>query len=193
MTRREIAALACRILALVLIALTVYFGAASIFAGVGGAIQEFTYGGAGWRFLQFAVASFMPAMCLLAFGVFLWRFADGLACRMMPDDPTPVTGDPADATTVMSIACIAVGVFIFSLAMVSLVTRLFEVTMQQYTLTQWWQTGWWRSRLFAAIAELIWALFLILRPSGVVRLIRRMRTTAVSGPEVEHDHDDTTV
>src|SRR5262245_3213490 len=105
MSRREVAELACRVLALYLsvkVLDALWQFSANLFA-----IRQGYDPNALWT--VFLMAGYLVAV----FGVaaLLWSKTDYFARRMAADDPAPVTRNDWDPETVLSVACAIIGVY----------------------------------------------------------------------------------
>lgn len=182
MTRREIAVLACKFLALWMFAQGVLYGTSTVVLAIATVGGLFTDRDAQWRLLAMLAYTGVPALCVLVAGIVLWKMSGRLAGRMVSDDPTPVTREDISAESVMSIAFAAVGVFVLVPVLRGLAGSLVGLVRGDHTLSDWADASWHRN-LWSSIVGLAFALWLILGSRGIVKVIRRYRTAGPKNKE----------
>jgi hypothetical protein len=111
MTRREIATLACKILALWMFAQAAFFVAGVLLMGIISIAAIFTDRGFRWDELAGAAVTGVPALGMLFIGLYFWYRASRLAARMVSDDETPVTRPDITQADLMAVAFSTIGVF----------------------------------------------------------------------------------
>jgi hypothetical protein len=174
MTRLEIAKLACRILALWVLAQGVSNLGALVALFAYPVLTSFNIHAFGWMdMLQWGVPAvfylLQIVMCL-----FFWFGADWLAHRMVSHDPSPVVGTHFTQQNAMAVALVAVGTMTLIPELQSVV---FHVTQLLGGLGMGLNLNL-LAGLISAAAMAAVSCLLIFRPSGVVRLILRARSGA---------------
>ena len=185
MTRREIAEVACRILALAMFG----YGWVSI---CGVVVYRLWLG----RFSQYdtLLADQSPLFVgigWLAVSSLIWFRAPVYAARMTNDDPEPIVTTGLSVRDVLSLACCVVGLCIAAPAFIALVTLALEFALSAYgsddTATAIRES---QVQLAAQSVKLLSGLLLIFGRHGTAEAISRMRNAgldrnAVSSDEVE--------
>ncbi|MEX2213733.1 MAG: hypothetical protein WD768_06375 [Phycisphaeraceae bacterium] len=187
MTRREIATLACKILALWMFAQTaLLFGSVIVVMVISLFGLVFRVDGLDWQTLFAAVVLAGPAIATLIVSLFLWRKAPSLANRMVSDDPTPVTRDALDSHMLMMIASVAVGLFLLVPSLRNLAGSVFEVLASPFSFADWWETPHWRADFISSLVGLILSAYLILGSAGIARAVHRLRNAGTIHHPDEH-------
>jgi hypothetical protein len=174
MSRREVASLACKILALWLFAQA----AVQVAAVVIHVIHEIYWaaiGDAAYGWGEFsAVIYSAPAVIMFAVGLFFWRGARWLAGKMVADDPAPVTASSLTQDSVLSVALAAIGVWLLIAAVRGLASNL-AVTAGTTQQSDWLSGIYLSEALWSYGLALAFALGLIFGSSGISRFILRAR------------------
>ncbi|MGC3968436.1 MAG: hypothetical protein QM775_13980 [Pirellulales bacterium] len=186
MTRREIAALACRLLALALFAygwervchvLTSYF-----FSRSGASLlDQLSYGGTTSSFGLFAFVA----------GAIIWFRAPIYGRRIFPDDDDEVvTASGVTSQDVIAVACCVAGIWLAAPAVAALLKLVAEIAV--FTATAGTEELAFDSLLGRVIPDVVLVasgLFLILRSRGLSEAVRRLRNlgqTESTEPATEH-------
>ena len=181
MTRKEIAALACRILALYLFVRAglhlVNVVHMPIAVAVG--MLDNTFVMANLYSLLFAVGGLVvPAAAYITFGLLYWFKADALAARIVSEDPTPVASPALDRWGAMTIACVTVGLFLLVRSLGDLAAAIVAATADVEDVVLWRQ----RRDLWGSIVKALLSVWLIFGSRGIVRTIRKLRTAGQKSP-----------
>ena len=182
MTRREIAALVCKVLALWMFALGVLHGTSAVVLAIATVGRLFIDEYAQWRWRAMFAYTGVPAVCQLVAGIVLWKMSGQLAGHMVSDDATPVTREDINAESVMSIAFATVGVFLLVPVLGDLARSLVGLVRGDYTLSDW-ASARWHPNLWSSIVVLAFAVWLILGSRGIVKVIHRCRTVGLKNKE----------
>lgn len=177
MTRREIAQLACKILALFVLCQalgylyqTVAFLVFEISSMIRGGLSTSSFGP------NMAFASIGVGMLLLSY--ILWWQSSRIGSRMVAADPTPVTASSLDQASVFSIAMSVVGAFIAIKTLPELVGTL--VFLRGVRSSQYLPDAHMQVRLWTGVAKLMLAIWLLFGSRGIVNVIRRVRSWPAS-------------
>lgn len=172
MTRREIAALCCRVVALVVLAWALMYLVMMIYA-FGTAIEGPNLGryGTGTSLLSREVGYFGSLGCaLLLFSMALAWKAQLFSGWMATDDPTPVTGPELSAESLMPVACAGVGLFAITRALPTF-SRFVALLLAGETTLDEMLTADWKASLLSEGLLLAWGLWLLAGNRGLVRLL----------------------
>lgn len=174
MTRREIAALCCRVVALVVLAWSLMYlvMAVQAFTATLGGPNSARYGsGSGPSLTSVEITYFGSLGCvLLLFSMALaWR-AQWFTGWMATDDPTPVTGPELSAEALMPVACAGVGLFAITRALPTF-SRFVAYLLVGETTFDEMLTADWKASLLSEGLLLAWGLWLLAGNRGLVRLL----------------------
>lgn len=187
MNRREIAALACKIISLYLFVQVLSLSGAFVFLFMGGLSalsgkDHFR----GFDLVATAMAV-VPAVAYLVAGIVLWRKADGIASRMTSEDPTPVTRTDITGPGVMMIALVVVGIFV-------LITGLRSIVNSLVLFARYKQYGEYTGRdlvlmpkLWSGVLGFVIGLVVILGRRGLTNLLYRVRTAGINQRNASDD------
>jgi hypothetical protein len=189
MNRREIAALACRILALWLFTQA----ATSLVTTIVEVVTLFNIWdditrGANQSGISapFGVLLGMsPTLVMIAIGVLLWKKADSVASRMVSDDPAPVTSAQATREDLLGVAYSAMGMFILASSLPELgrtIAQLLAADGVGLQNQQLWQNGAWQGRFWGELTQIAIGLWLLLGSRGIVRALRKLQRPDVETP-----------
>ena len=174
MTRQEIAALACRIIAVWLFcqaALSIY--GVVVLAGL--LIPDFISRGYDSRLLAGTAVSGLMGLGSALPGAFLWWKSGRIGIRMTSADPTPVTSSNLDRKTVLGIAFTAVGAFIALQVIPDIIRPLFFVVGGDATFDDLWSNAEWQARFWTNMAQLALSLWFVFGSRGIANMVMRFR------------------
>ena len=184
MTRREIAVVACKVLALWMIAQGVFFACHGLLLFVITAIGSMTdHARFGWDEMLVMTVTSTPGLAMLVVGILVWLKAPWLGRRMVGDDPTPVTRSDITSQSVMSITCAGVGVFLLVPTLRDLAGDFILISKTDVPFSEFWRSANWHADFWSTILQLVLALWLILGSRGVVKLFRWSRTAGIQRSE----------
>jgi hypothetical protein len=174
MNRREVAALACKVIALCMFMLALWAGSGLLLLPISGVLALF--GGEAHRFYT-AVFIGVPTLSYLAGGLVLWFGADRIAARMTSDDPAPVTREDVTAESVLGIALVVVGLLVGIRALRGLAMSILVVS--GYGGVREAPGPRWHAGLWSSVLGVVIGLVLIFGRRGLVKLFRwaRARTS----------------
>ena len=190
MTRREIAALCCHVVALIVLAWAIMYFVMMLqtLGSVMGSPNSDRYGAAA-SLVSTQVVYFGTLGCsLLLFSMALGWKARMFSTWMASDDPTPVTGPELSTEALMPVACAGVGLFAITRALPTF-ARVFALLLSTETsLGEIMADNEWKTSLIADALLAAWGLWLIVGNRGFVRLL--MRARPAGGPELEQTKPD---
>ena len=178
MTKREIAALAVKCLAIyaIVLAISQLSFVVSFTQGEWGLGRAFTL-----------IIAFLPFVLLAMYGLILWLDADRLASRMAADDDGRTLATRASGAEIHAIAFSVVGLLVLTRAvprlcmiLISLVARGAETSWAASMTTHMW------TQIGQFAVELALGLWLLFGAQGLVRLVRKIRE-----PSWAKLHDET--
>lgn len=174
MTKRDIASLACRIIAVYLFteaALSLSGGLIATLVALGTMMSELR-----WEFLHFLQTAIyiVPGIGMAIAGWILWIKSERVAQLMVADDSTFVVVAQLTAADILSIALSISGVFMFVDSIQHLVRNLALIT-QEKDFSYWKQTPSWNQALWSAGIEFAFSLWLIFGSRGIASIIRKLR------------------
>jgi len=177
MTKRELAALACKVLALWILAKGVQDIVYVLMILRDMVVDVGDYGIAR-TLLSIALFS-LPGVVPIVFAVIVWKKADSLAGRMVePDEGQPVSYE-ISGNGLLAIAIVAIGVALLVFAIPDLVGAA-------WTWFAWSEASPWPRNpapLLRAIAKMIVGLWLIVGTRRIVRVLAKVRTIGLDkGP-----------
>lgn len=187
MTRREIAALCCRVTALVVLSWSVVYFAMMV-PILGAAVmgpKSARYGTAtSVAASQLATYGTVGCMHLLVAMALAWK-ARTISRWMASDDPAPVTGPELSAAALMPVACAGVGLYAVTHALPTFFRMIGGMTSGEFTWSDYWNDEAWRSSLISDGLLLAWGIWLTFGSRGLVRLILWAQSAAKneSSPE----------
>jgi hypothetical protein len=181
MTRREIAVLCCRVLALVVVAWALtYF--AQMLVSLNLAIANSTSSGFPENAFWGVKISGSLACALLLFAMALGWKSNVFARWMASDDPAPVAGPELSAEALLPVASTAVGLYAVTRALPTFL-RLAAVSVSgQSTLREIWADGEWKVNLISDFLLLAWGVWLIFGTRGLIHIVTWARSAA---PRIE--------
>jgi len=193
MTKRELASLACKVLAIWILAKGVaHLGniVAILVGMIEGTIGYGAWGSAGYiaGFTLTMVTMLLPGLVTVVFALIVWKKADSLAGRMVgPDDGQPVSYD-VSGEGLLTIAIVAIGVAL-------VVFAIPDIVGAAWAWFAWSDASPWPRNpgpLFRASAKLIMGLWLIVGTRRIVRVLAKVRTIGLdkgSAEQSESHHD----
>ncbi len=174
MTKREIASLACKILAVYALLQipqylqSVYFFVVSLFTEV------LSFGDA--HFQWTLSATFIPTLLYLVVGILLWRRSDALASRMVSDDRPPEGQSTISGRAVSAIAFSIVGLVVI----VHAIPRIARIlSYLAFRPTMEFESRWTANviaELTALGVQVILGAVLFMSSRGLSRLVMKIRT-----------------
>lgn len=186
MTRREIAALVCQAIALLVFAYAAFFGVGAILAFVFAFLSMPFRGWTDWNELYAAMILSVPFVATLIVAIVYWKTSDSIASKMVSDDPTPVTTFSIDVQDIMMVAFSTAGVFILVDGVRDFVAIVYLAHDADFTAREFW----YNHNTWSALIELGLALWLVLGSRGIVRLIHWLRTAGKQNAEEEGRSQD---
>lgn len=181
MTRTDIATLACRIMAIAMIAKGVFSG--SSFLGI--ALAEYGQGRL-YENAMYGMVGIVGAAVWLGAGWFCWSQAEWLAVRMLDDDPTLVDGVGLTVDELLSTACTIIGLGALIASVRYLLEQLLPVVLGQEVFATAWSQDYWRAKIIAGGIQIAFSLWLVFGADGfakVIRWLRVARTTPAADDE----------
>ncbi|MGA3068214.1 MAG: hypothetical protein ABSF29_15325 [Tepidisphaeraceae bacterium] len=185
MTRLEIATLACKILALWLLAQVVTDLSSIVALTV--IIVSRIFGGQlpRWEDFEGPLIEGIFWLAQAAIGLFFWFKARQIAERMVSDDPSVVTGTNFTQENAMAVAFSAVGMFTLVPALKAVTRYAIEIFSGAYSFSRLWGSANWEADFWSAVLGLAVSLWLIFGSRGIVRVVMWARISAMSrGGEV---------
>ncbi len=173
LTRLEIAELACKILAVWILAhaalsitpLLLFLGAAAFQLNPGEA------------FTPCAVMGAVPLGELIV-GVLLWRNAKAIGRRMVRDQSMPVTRIDLDTEHLMTIAFAVIGIYAVWASSAGVLQKAAEAfymsQMQGIASAAFWADMRWNASLIGTLGSLAFGVWLVFGSRGIVRFVRRI-------------------
>jgi hypothetical protein len=186
MNRREIAALCCRIVALIVVAWALtYF--AQMLLQLDLAITNSTSAVRPENLFWGVKLSGSMGCALLLFAMALGWKADAISRWMASDDPNPVTGPDLSADALMPVACAGVGLFAVSRTLPTFFRLAAVLVTGQMTAGEIWADNEWNVSIIADSLLLAWGLWLILGARGLMRVVSWARS---AGKELKPANGD---
>jgi len=167
MTRREIAALACKVLALWTFTQVILASRDALWM-LAEAISD---ANASRSIYVAAAATGMETIVMLLVALFFWFGASRIASWMVSDDPAPVTRPDIAQADIMAVAFSAIGVFTLLPSLRSLAGSLMILVQGPEVYPGGWANRNFQSSFWPATIGLALSLWLILTPRGMVRLV----------------------
>jgi len=177
MSKREIASLVCKVLALWLLVQGV-LSMASILLTIMKTIESISMGSDWGYALGGPCAIGFVGAAFLVLGWIVWAKADSLAVRMVGDDETPVTGTNISKEGWITIAVVALGLFLFVSGVCDLVRSVAYGFMRSRAI----QGSLYDSlindihSIAAVIVQIVLAVWMMVGSKGIIRLICKFRT-----------------
>lgn len=192
MTRREIAALAFKILGLNFVV-----NALAVMAMALGPLFKGGYGN--MDALGYLLA---PMVILVIFGVVLWRRAGRLAARAVPDTQVPPAASRPSVEDLYAIAFSVVGALVLVASLLHTSVALgqffrFHIFVRPNADVGRWLTDLRLSQVVTFAVEGLIGLWLLLKPQGLARMLLKIRGATPeprqvgAAPEGEHSPDGT--
>jgi hypothetical protein len=179
MNRRDIAALICKSLALLMFAQAAFLSITAILLII------FMFVAAPFRrwfdwsqFYAYLILS-VPVFATLIVGLIYWKRSNSIASRMVSADPAPVTKLSITVQDVMIVAFSIAGVFILVDGMRDLVAMVYLAHRYNFTASEFWYD----SQTWTALVQLSLAIWLVLGSRGIVSAIYWLRTAGIRDPD----------
>lgn len=185
MTRRELAALVCKTLALVMFAQAAFLSITGILLFALTLTAAPFRGWLDWDQLQAYLILSVPMLAALAVGLVYWKRSDAIASRMVSASIAPVTELPISVEDVMVVAFSTAGVFILVDGIRDAVAVIIVASRYDFTRSELW----YNVETAAAWVQVGFALWLVLGSRGIVRAIRWLRTAGGPEPDGSEDKD----
>jgi hypothetical protein len=187
MTRREVAVLCCRVLALVVLAWS-FITSASVFPLLGEMLVGPSPYGTGARSRSTTATVHVTATCagLLVAMALAWK-ADVISHWMATDDPAPVTGPELSTQALLPVACVAVGLFTIVRALPTIWRLLAGIVYFESSFSEYWADDEWKVSLTSDVIMLALGAWLTFGSREFVRLIMCARS---GGSQVTRPTDD---
>ncbi len=171
MTRREIAALCCRVVALIVLVWAIMYFVMMLqtLGSVMASPNSDRYGAATNLFSTQVIYFGTLGCALVLFSMALAWKARMFSTWMAPDDPAPVTGPELSAEALMPVACAGVGLFAVTRALPTF-ARAFALLLSTDTSLGWMMADdEWKASLMSDALLAAWGLWLILRKPWITR------------------------
>jgi hypothetical protein len=181
MTRREIAALCCRIVALIVLAWALTY-LVEVIPALNLALANSGRYGAGPSYFAAVTSLGMLGSILLLFAMGLWWNAEAISQWMGPEDPEPVTGPELSAEALMPVASMGVGLFAITRAAPTFFRLVTSVALTPTTLGDSWNNDW-KVALASDALLMAWGVWLVLGSRGLVRIVKWARTAGKVSPK----------
>ena len=175
MTRREIAALCCRTIALIVLAWALMY-LVEVIPALSSALANTDRYGASPNYFAAVTSYGMLGSMLLLFAMLLWWNAEAISRWMAPEDPAPVTGPELSAEALMPVASVGVGLFAITRALPTFFRFLSTIMLTPSTLSEILSDGEWKASLAADALLMAWGVWLIFGNRGLVRILKWART-----------------
>lgn len=187
MNRREIAALICKTLALILFAVAAVLTVTVVLLLVFMLLAA-PYGHSpdtGELFIFFVAA--VPVLATVGVAIIYWTKSETIASLMVTADPSPVTIQPFNVQDAMIVAFSTAGIFFFLDGVRDVVRIVYVLRESSIAASEFW----YHFQTWSAIIQLTFALWLILGSRGIVAAIHWCRTAGV--PHERNESEDKNV
>lgn len=174
MTRRDIAGLACRIIAVYLLTQAVLSLAGGAVATLFGIASMISRGRTEFEYFFGSAVYILPGIGSGLAGWFLWAKSVRIAARMVPDEPVSISLGSVTAADLLSIALSISGVFV-TLNAVAYIVRNFALITAERNFSYWRSTSSWNQTFWSAVVELALGIWLIFGSRGIAAIIRKLR------------------
>ena len=194
MNRSEIAALACRWLAMAMFALAGLTGAGSAAEFVVSRLSTTSVGQPVETHTEFLTPSALSAVgstALIGGGVWLffawfyWQRAEPLAGKLVDDDPRPVTSSPVSSVETLATGCRLIGIVVLLYALRTGCGLALEFAFDDPQANKLFLTPGRAATLIQAILEAGLAAWFLFGTQGIVRLVAWARS---AGTEPRGSH-----
>lgn len=185
MTRRELAALLCKSVSLLLFAQSAFFSIAGLamiaVLFVGGLFTRTLY----WEEFSLPLIASVPMLAAAAVAAVFWWNADAIAARMVSDEPAPVGTLPFNVRDLTIVAFSVAGVFVLVDGIRDAVPLAVALRMFGPGDTKLWE----HPTFWTSVFQLALAGWLMLGSRGIVVAIQRLRTAGQRHLDEEPRHD----
>lgn len=179
MNRREIAALICKTLALLMFAQAAFLSITGVVLIIFMFLTAPFHGWIDWnKFHELLILS-IPLVAVLVVGIIYWRESKSIATRMVSADPAPVTNLSITVQDVMMVAFSTAGLFILVDGVRDFIAIVFLAHSFNSTTSEFWYNG----QTWAALVQLGLGLWLVLGSHGIVGAICWLRTAGMTDPD----------
>ncbi|MHC4563021.1 MAG: hypothetical protein ACYS8X_09645 [Planctomycetota bacterium] len=182
MTKRELAALACKILALWVVYRGILWLSVSVLSVFYWIVEMCS---SGFHYVpmsewsgRYGVFSVLPGIVAIGFALLLWKKANSLAARMVADESAPPNLASADANSLLTVAIVVLGVVLIVLSLPVIVTTLIWpfFVREVPDAGSRWDSVYWHQSFWAPIVRITLGLWLVCGTRGIVRILARART-----------------
>ena len=180
LTARQLAALACRVIALWLLAWTLEDVIAVFYM----AVTSITSINA--RNAAYFVGPFLGLLALslpVAAAAYLWVRSDRMAARMVADDAAAVPAGGPGYPGLLSVALTVAGAAVAVPAIRSLVSAIAYMAQKHSDFAVWWHDPYWLSEFFSAAVGIALGAWLLFGGRGIANLIVWARTAGHPVPD----------
>jgi hypothetical protein len=187
MDRREIAALICRTLALLMFSQAAFLGVVSVLLMC---LTLLTMPFRRWCDCDELYANLIlciPFFATLVVGLIYWKKSNVIASRMVSDDPEPVISYRITVQDVMVVAFSTAGVLILVDCIRDFVPMAYLAFRYENTAAEFW----YNTRTWSVLIQSGLALWLMLGSTGIVRAVRWLRTAGVTPTESQMEREST--
>jgi hypothetical protein len=181
MTRRDIAALCCRIVALIVLAWALMY-LVEVIPALSSALANKGGYGAGPNYFAAVTGYGMLGCILLLFTMALWWNAEAISRWMAPEDPSPVTGPEMSSEALMPVACTGVGLYAVTRALPTFFRFFTTLLFTPSSLDDILGDSEWKTSLVAEALLMAWGIWLIFGSRGLIRMARWARTAGKDLP-----------
>lgn len=170
--KSTIATLACRLLALFFFTQVVTTLATFVMAIIAGFASPSRHEGGDIVVLIMAAA---PTLILLAITIFLWKRAEWIGARMLPqsDDPFVISG--FSSQKLLSVAFAAIGMYVFVYALLQLGRHLAVAFWENSRFADSWNNANWQIGFWVNIFQIGIGAWLMLGMHGIARAVRSLQ------------------
>jgi len=186
MNRREIAALICKTLALLMFAQAAFLSITGVVLVIFMFITAPFRGWLDWHEFYVSLILSIPMFATLIVGVVYWKKSKSIASWMVSADPAPVTNLSITVEDVMMVAFSTAGLFVLVDGVRDFVAIVFLAHEYDFTASEFW----YNAQTWTALVQFGLALWLMLGSRGLVRAIHWLRTVGIPDPEDEPDYEN---
>jgi hypothetical protein len=181
MNRREVAQLACRILAIWFfcqVALSLEAVALLLISFVNDPLGRII----GPSDMAFLILPGMTAIGSLVIGLLLWWKSGGIASKMAPADPAPITSKSLDQKSLLAVAFAAIGAFVAVKVLPYFGRTLYMLVRGSKSFSELWVSLDFQATFLSDIFQILLAMWLIFGAKGIAGMVRQFRSFGVVEP-----------